>query len=175
MTRRFSADQNVIAKWSRKRGAYIARVVCLTIMFPILLALMQDKKFLYELAWKLDAKVSTIETVGYFAIFAIIVGLIVDVALLILSGKKLECLRKSYIEISGTHINGMAFFSDIRPNAPFSVPISRVRAASGAMGEELNLTLTTLDYTYQCLAIQDAGLAASLINEEVMKQRENVN
>lgn len=149
MTRRFSADQNVIAKWSRKRGAYIARVVILAIMFPILLALLQDKKFLYELAWKLDTKLSTIETVGYFLIFVLIVGLIVDVALMILSGKKLECLRKSYIEISDTHISGMAFQSDIKPNAPFSVPISRVRAASGAMGEELNLTLTTLDYTYQ--------------------------
>lgn len=118
---------------------------------------------------------SGLEFAYFFYLFMTFIPMVLLIVYICKYVKKKPSVRnyeKSYIEINGDTITGLAFYKANEEGYPFSVNVSELTHALYFEKSPLNLKLATRSQSYSCLAIERASELTRQLKQRIAELKE---
>lgn len=164
----FRANPAVLEKVRGRKTSEIVQIVMYSLVFVLLLVLRVDET-VRDLADSFDTTSDTVLSWLNFLTFGMVVMIIISAALAgVYSGQE-QRLSASRITLEDDVVRGYSYAPD-RSGENFRVAYSDIISVNATgYSEEINLTITTQEGVFQCLAIENSFLAAKEINARCEK------
>lgn len=193
MFMRFSVDRLVLAKEKKKLNGYIfgiigfaiaAVVMAFTFFSDDVQSLMDEAEEYrryanlfrgYDYYDEMISNASGLEFDYFFYLFMTFIPMVLLIVYICKYVKKKPIVRnyeKSYIEINGDTITGLAFYKANEEGYPFSVNVSELTHAFYFEKSPLNLKLATRSQSYSCLAIESASELTRQLKQRIAELNE---
>lgn len=190
---RFSVDRIALSKEKKKLNEYIFGIIGFAIVAVVMAftffsddvqSLMDEAEAYRRYAdWfrgydnydKMIGNASRLEFAYFFYLFMTFVPMVLLIVYICKYVKKKPIVRnyeKSYIQINGDTITGLAFYKANEEAYPFSVNVSELTHAFYYEKSPLNLKLATRSHSYSCLAIERASELARQLKQRIAELKE---